>query len=101
MSDTKDWILIVLGSGGVAATWFKPVKDLLTERTVGKQRKTTDLVTALNESRQRTDDENEYLREVSGYWQESRAELAAMVRELGGTPPVATPPKRKAKTHDG
>lgn len=100
MSETKDWILILLGSGGVAATWFKPVHDLLTQRTVGKQRKTTDLVSALNDSRQRADDENEYLREVSSYWQESRAELAAMIRELGGTPPVASPPKRKAKDDD-
>lgn len=98
MSDTKDWVLILLGSGGVAATWFKPIRDLLSERTLGKQRRTTDLVTALNESRQRTDDENQYLREVSAYWQESRAELAALLREEGVHPPVATPPQRKANT---
>jgi hypothetical protein len=100
VSDTKDWILLTLGSGGVAATWFKPIRDFLTERTVGRQRKTTDLVTALNDSRQRTDDENEYLREVSTYWQELAADRAALLRENGITPPAAHPPKRKERVRD-
>lgn len=97
MSDTKDWVLILLGSGGVAATWFKPIKDIVSERTIGQKRKTTDMVSALNDSRQRADDENEYLREVSAYWQESRAEVAALLREQGVIPPVPNPPQRKVR----
>lgn len=95
MSATKDTLLLLLGTGGVVA-WAKPVKDLITTTSRGRRVKTKDLVTQLNQSRQRADDENEYLREVSAYWQGRAGDLAFTLRDqYGHQVPAATPPERK------
>lgn len=92
--EAKDWVLLVLGTGGVAA-WAKPLKDLITTSSRSRQVKTKDMVTALNQSRQRADDENAYLRELAGYWQGYAADVVFTARQNGLNVPTAHPPERR------